>query len=101
MFDNLSYRLNAIFKKLKGHGKLTEQKIEEGLRESTELYTKLLATIPDVVVRTDLDGTILFINDVAIEISGYRRSEIEGQNMLNFVAPEDHAELEARMCKSA
>ncbi len=33
MFDNLSDRLNVIFKKLKGHGKLTEKNIEEGLRE--------------------------------------------------------------------
>lgn len=33
MFDNLSDRLNLIFKKLKGHGKLTEKNIEEGLRE--------------------------------------------------------------------
>jgi signal recognition particle subunit SRP54 len=33
MFDNLSDKLNAVFKKLKGHGKLTEVNIEEGLRE--------------------------------------------------------------------
>ena len=33
MFENLSDRLNVIFKKLKGHGKLTEKNIEEGLRE--------------------------------------------------------------------
>jgi signal recognition particle subunit SRP54 len=33
MFDSLSDRLNIIFKKLKGHGKLTEKNIEEGLRE--------------------------------------------------------------------
>jgi signal recognition particle subunit SRP54 len=33
MFDNLSEKLNAVFKKLKGHGKLTEKNIEEGLRE--------------------------------------------------------------------
>ncbi len=33
MFDNLSDRLNSIFKKLKGHGKLSEANIEEGLRE--------------------------------------------------------------------
>ena len=33
MFDNLSDRLDAIFKKLKGHGKLTEKNIEEGLKE--------------------------------------------------------------------
>ena len=33
MFDDLSDRLNAVFKKLKGHGKLTEKNIEEGLKE--------------------------------------------------------------------
>ncbi|WDN90165.1 signal recognition particle subunit SRP54 [Desulfosarcina sp. BuS5] len=33
MFDNLSDRLNSVFKKLKGHGKLTEKNIEVGLKE--------------------------------------------------------------------
>ena len=33
MFDNLSDRLNLVFKKLKGHGKLTEKNIEDGLKE--------------------------------------------------------------------
>ncbi len=33
MFDNLSERLDGIFRKLKGHGKLTESNIEQGLRE--------------------------------------------------------------------
>jgi signal recognition particle subunit SRP54 len=33
MFDNLSDRLDGVFKKLKGHGKLTEKNIEQGLKE--------------------------------------------------------------------
>ncbi|MFW6284387.1 MAG: signal recognition particle protein [Desulfosalsimonas sp.] len=33
MFDNLSDKLNSAFKKLKGHGKLSEKNIDEGLRE--------------------------------------------------------------------
>jgi signal recognition particle subunit SRP54 len=33
MFDNLSDKLNIIFKKLKGHGKLTDKNIEAGLKE--------------------------------------------------------------------
>ena len=37
MFDNLSDKLNNIFKKLKGHGKLTEKNIEEGLKDGTFL----------------------------------------------------------------
>ena len=33
MFDNLSDRLNLIFKKLRGHGKLSEKNIEDGMKE--------------------------------------------------------------------
>jgi len=33
MFDSLSDRLTQVFKKLKGHGKLSESNIQEGLRE--------------------------------------------------------------------
>jgi signal recognition particle subunit SRP54 len=33
MLDSLSDKLNTVFKKLKGHGKLTEKNIEDGLRE--------------------------------------------------------------------
>lgn len=33
MFDKLSDRLNTVFKQLKGHGKLSEKNIEDGLRE--------------------------------------------------------------------
>jgi len=65
------------------------KRAEEALRESEELYTRLVDTIPDLIVRTDLDGKILFVNDYAVQISGYSREEIEGQNMLMFVSPED------------
>ena len=33
MFDNLSDRLNGVFKTLRGHGKLTESNIAEALKE--------------------------------------------------------------------
>jgi len=33
MFEHLSDRLDAVFKKLKGHGKLSEKNIEDGLKE--------------------------------------------------------------------
>ncbi|MBW1710110.1 MAG: signal recognition particle protein [Deltaproteobacteria bacterium] len=33
MFDNLSEKLNDIFRKLKAHGKLTEENVKGGLRE--------------------------------------------------------------------
>jgi len=33
MFEDLSEKLNLVFKKLKGHGKLSEKNIEAGLKE--------------------------------------------------------------------
>jgi signal recognition particle subunit SRP54 len=33
MFDNLSDKLDGVFRKLKGHGKLSEKNISDGLRE--------------------------------------------------------------------
>jgi len=33
MFESLSNKLDAVFKKLKGHGRLTEQNIQEALKE--------------------------------------------------------------------
>ncbi len=33
MFDSLSDKLNAVFKQLKGHGKLSEKNVADGLRE--------------------------------------------------------------------
>ncbi len=33
MFDSLTNKLNSVFKKLRGHGKLNEQNITEGLKE--------------------------------------------------------------------
>jgi len=33
MFENLTDRLEGVFKKLRGHGKLTEENIQEGMRE--------------------------------------------------------------------
>ncbi|MGD9973174.1 MAG: PAS domain S-box protein [Desulfatirhabdiaceae bacterium] len=67
------------------------RRTEKTLRETEELYSKVIAAIPDAVVRTDVTGQILFINDVALRISGYSLSEFLEKNFLEFIAPEDHA----------
>ncbi len=65
------------------------RRTEKTLQETEELYSKLIAAIPDIVVRTDVNGQILFLNDVALRIDGYQREEILGKNLLDFIAPED------------
>lgn len=70
---------------------ITERKrAEEALRHSKALYTKLVNAIPDIVVRTDLEGNIIFANDYTMLRTGYIREAVEGQNMLKFISPKDH-----------
>jgi len=65
------------------------QHATQALQKSEELYTKLVATLPDVVVRMDIEGNILFVNDFALQMSGYRSEELIGRSMTSLIAPED------------
>jgi PAS domain S-box-containing protein/putative nucleotidyltransferase with HDIG domain len=63
---------------------------EEALRDSEELYRRLVASVPDLIIRTDLDGNIIFANEIAVRLSGEENVErLVGRNIFSFVAPED------------
>jgi PAS domain S-box-containing protein len=62
---------------------------QQCLEESEELHRKLISTLPDVVIRTQLDGTIVYVNEIGLQSGGYTASDLLGRNMLAFVAPED------------
>jgi two-component system, cell cycle sensor histidine kinase and response regulator CckA len=70
---------------------ITERKrVERVLRESEELYRKLVTSIPDIIVRSDLEGNIVYINDVNLKVLGYESSkDIIGRNIRSLIAPED------------
>jgi PAS domain S-box-containing protein len=62
---------------------ITESKrVEEALRESEELFRSYLEYAPDGVYMSDLEGTFLYGNRKCEEISGYRREELIGKNLL-------------------
>ncbi len=66
------------------------KRAEEALRDSEELYRKLVASIPDIIIRTDLKGDILFANRVAVRLSGFDSMDnFVGRNIMEFVASED------------
>jgi PAS domain S-box-containing protein/putative nucleotidyltransferase with HDIG domain len=63
---------------------------ETALRDSEELYRRLVASIPDLIIRTDLSGNILFANDVAVRMNGNEGTDgLLGFNVFDFVAPAD------------
>ncbi|MCU0244238.1 MAG: PAS domain S-box protein, partial [Acidobacteria bacterium] len=70
---------------------ITERRrTEAALRDSEELYRRLVAAIPDMIVRTDLEGTIVFANEVAVRRSGSARVEdLVGRNIFSFVVAEE------------
>ncbi len=70
MFDSLSEKLQATFKKLRGHGKLTEKNIQEGLRE-----VKLALLSADVNYKV----VKKFIEDV--------QQKAVGQEVLSSISP--------------
>ncbi|MES0446631.1 MAG: signal recognition particle protein [Desulfobacterales bacterium] len=93
MFDSLSDRLNTIFKKLKGHGKLTEKNVEEGLREVRialleadvhyKVTKKLVADIKERALGQEVMASltpgqqvIKIVNDELTELMGGRFADL-------------------------
>lgn len=70
---------------------ITERKqIEIALKESEELHRKLLMTVPDLIIRTDLHGNIIFVNEsVFPTLNILPVEQLLGKNMLDFIAEED------------
>jgi PAS domain S-box-containing protein len=63
---------------------------EKKLQESEELHRKLIASIPDVIIRTDTQGNIVFVNETSFPSWRYTPKEgLYGKNILSFVAPVD------------
>ncbi|OQX18901.1 MAG: signal recognition particle protein [Desulfobacteraceae bacterium IS3] len=81
MFDNLSDRLDAVFRKLKGHAKLRENDVEEGLKEVR--IALLEADVHYKVVKK-------FISDIKDRALGQEvtRSLTPGQQVIKIVNDE-------------
>jgi len=66
------------------------KKIEAKLHESEERYRTMVRTSPDSIIMTALNGTVLFCNDRACELSGYAAdADLIGRNVVDLVVPEE------------
>ncbi len=93
MFDSLSEKLDAVFRKLKGHGKLSEKNIDEGLRavrmallEADVHYKVVKNLVADIRQRamgqevlaslTPGQQVIKIVNEELIELMGGQHEEL-------------------------
>lgn len=66
------------------------RKSEQDLLQSEELNRKLLATIPDIVVQTDLDSNITFINNSEIAYYPFVSADkLIGRSVFSIIHPSD------------
>ena len=93
MFENLTEKLNVAFKKLKGHGKLTEKNVEAGLKEvrlallEADVHYKvvkdLVAAIRDRAVGQEVLGSLTpgqqvvkIVNEELTQLMGSRHEKL-------------------------
>jgi len=66
------------------------KRTERALRDSEELYRRLVAAIPDLIVRTDLHGNVVYANELAERLSETAGAGgLVGRSIFSFIAPED------------
>jgi PAS domain S-box-containing protein len=83
-FGALARSFNAMAEQVARHTGELEQLVSErtrALRESRELYRGLVEGTVDGIVRTALDGTIVFVNRGMEEMLGLPREELVGRKM--------------------
>ncbi len=69
---------------------------KDALIKSEELNRRLLATIPDIVIKTNLDGMITFVNDSGLENYPFITTQkLLGRNIFSFFTGDDLQRVKA------
>lgn len=65
---------------------------EDALVESERRFREILENVHLVAVGMDVTGTISFVNDFLLELSGWERHEVLGRNWFETFVPPEHQE---------
>ncbi|MGD0276387.1 MAG: PAS domain S-box protein [Syntrophales bacterium] len=69
-------------------------------QEDPELFIKLISVMPDAVLLTDMQGKIIFMNDIGIELLGYSSAEnLIGKDALSLISPQHYKKAEKNLAR--
>jgi len=75
------------------------QEIQEKLRESEEKYRTIIESSADPILITNLDGNILFANNMLCDLMKAPREQVIGELASKWLIPEDRNLIEGKMKK--
>lgn len=75
---------------------LERKRAEESLRQSEEIHRALVSQTAVGMVRTDLKGKLIFVNQKFCEMLGYEEGELTGKSIRDITHPGDLRETAAR-----
>lgn len=82
--DNKAVKVHIV------HRAMQTANIRKQLVEQEEMYRGLITAIPDILVRTDINGNIIFVNNADLSAYGFGdASEILGMNLFDFLSPDE------------
>ncbi|MBW4693832.1 MAG: PAS domain S-box protein [Lyngbya sp. HA4199-MV5] len=64
------------------------QQTEAALRKSEANYRNLVQTANSIILRSDMQGRIRYMNDCGLEFFGYEKHQILGRTLLETIVPE-------------
>ncbi|MGD0275443.1 MAG: PAS domain S-box protein [Syntrophales bacterium] len=69
-------------------------------QDEHELFTKLISAIPDTVILTDVQGKIIFVNDVGIKLlRSTSAKKIIGKDALSFIVPQQQKKAKKNLAR--
>jgi PAS domain S-box-containing protein len=69
---------------------MSRRQAEIGLSDSEKRFRELADLLPQGIYEADTEGRMLYVNRIALQLSGYTAEDIEkGLNALNVIVPED------------
>ncbi|MDV2998012.1 MAG: hypothetical protein N4J56_007717 [Chroococcidiopsis sp. SAG 2025] len=89
-FQDITERKQAE-KLLADYNRTLEQQVAErtaALRQSEANYRNLIQTSNSVILRTDTQGRIRYVNDCGLSFFGYEEDQILGRTLLETIVPE-------------